>query len=105
VLLRAAEPLEGIAEMERARGTDRIRDLCRGPARLAQAVAVDRSFDGIDLVDGDQMWFERGTPVDRARIRTGPRIGIRVGVDRPWRSFVDEPWVSASRSTPAASRP
>ena len=104
VLLRAAEPIEGLEAMARARGTDRVRDLCRGPARLAQAFGVDRSFDGIDLVRGGEMWIERGPPIDAAAVRTGPRVGIRVGVDRPWRFWLDGPWVSASRSPASARR-
>jgi DNA-3-methyladenine glycosylase len=80
-----------------------VRDLCRGPARLAQAFGVDRSFDGIDLVAGDDLWVERGGATDASAIRSGPRVGIRAGIDLPWRFWLDEPWVSASRS-PAASR-
>jgi DNA-3-methyladenine glycosylase len=104
VLLRAAEPIEGLEAMRRDRGTDRIRDLCRGPARLAQAFGIDRSFDGVDLVRGSDVWIERGPPIDPGDVRTGPRIGIRVGVDRPWRFWLDEPWVSASRSPASARR-
>jgi DNA-3-methyladenine glycosylase len=104
VLLRAAEPLAGIEAMGRARGTDRVRDLCRGPARLAQAFGVDRSFDGVDLVRGNDVWIERGPRIDPVDVRTGPRVGIRVGVDRPWRFWLDERWVSASRSPACARR-
>jgi DNA-3-methyladenine glycosylase len=103
VLLRAAEPVDGVVAMVRARGTDRVRDLCRGPARLAQAFGVDRSLDGTDLVAGGEMWVERGDATDAAHVRSGPRVGIRAGLDRPWRFWLDEPWVSATRS-PAASR-
>ena len=46
VLLRAAEPLEGIAQMERNRGTDRVQDLARGPGRLAEAFGVDGDWMG-----------------------------------------------------------
>jgi len=104
VLLRAAEPLEGLAVMGRARGTDRLRDLCRGPARLAQAFAVDRSLDGADLVAGDQLWIERGRSVDPMDVRSGPRVGIRVATERPWRFWVDEPWVSSRRWGPVSAR-
>jgi DNA-3-methyladenine glycosylase len=105
VLLRAAEPIDGVAAMVRARGTDRVRDLCRGPARLAQAFGVDRSFDGLDLAGGGPMWVERGNPAHAADVRIGPRVGIRAGAERPWRFWIDEPWVSATRSAPAPSRP
>jgi len=88
-----------------ARGTDRVRDLCRGPARLAQAFGVDRSFDGVDLVRGNEVWIERGLATDETDVRSGPRVGIRVGTDRPWRFWLDEQWVSATRSAPAPARP
>jgi DNA-3-methyladenine glycosylase len=104
VLLRAAQPIDGLEVMRRARGTDRIRDLCRGPARLAQALGVDRALDGSDLVAGDDVWIERGSGPGGLEVRSGTRIGIRTGVDTPWRFWLDEPWVSASRRVPASSR-
>ncbi len=60
VLLRAAEPIEGLDEMERRRGRPRRRDLCSGPAKLCQAFGVDRSFDGADLVGGNDIWIAGG---------------------------------------------
>jgi len=96
VLLRAAEPLGGVGAMGRARGTDRIRDLCRGPARLAQALSVDRSMDGADLIRGGPMWVERDTGAGEGTVRSGVRIGIRVGLDRPWRFWIEGPWASAT---------
>ena len=103
VLLRAGEPLEGIDEMRTLRGGGRARDLCRGPARLAQAMALDRSLDGADLVRGRAVWIEPGEALDRARVTTGPRIGVRRGMDRAWRFFeTGSPWVSPrARATTA----
>ena len=49
VLVRAAEPLEGIELMQRYRGTTRFADLARGPGRLAQALAIDMTKNGVDL--------------------------------------------------------
>jgi DNA-3-methyladenine glycosylase len=49
VLIRAIEPIFGIMIMERKRGTERVRDLARGPGRLCQALGIDRRLDGIDL--------------------------------------------------------
>src|SRR5712691_12608784 len=57
VLLRATEPIEGVDAMARHRGRDSIRDLCSGPGKLAQALAVDRRHDGADLVGGDTIWI------------------------------------------------
>jgi DNA-3-methyladenine glycosylase len=75
VLLRALEPLEGIAEMGRRRGTTRLRDLARGPGRLAQAMDVDLRFDGVDLCADRRLWL--GEPVRPAgRIGESVRIGL-----------------------------
>ena len=49
VLIRALEPVEGIAIMRRNRGVERLRDLARGPGRLAAALRIDRELDGLDL--------------------------------------------------------
>ena len=49
VLIRALEPREGIALMRQNRGTETLRDLARGPGRLAAALCIDRSLDGVDL--------------------------------------------------------
>ncbi len=49
VLIRALEPLEGVEQMQHNRGTKVFLDLTRGPGRLAQALQIDRSLDGIDL--------------------------------------------------------
>jgi DNA-3-methyladenine glycosylase len=103
VLLRAAEPLKGIAEMRACRGRTSPRELCSGPARLCQAFGVDRSFDGSDLVRGGDMWIAEGAPVASSAIAVGPRVGIRVGRELPWRfSVKDDPFVSKGRPSPAA---
>lgn len=89
VLLRAAEPLEGIEEMRRRRGTGNARLLCSGPARLCEALGVDRTLDGIDLVAGEAMWIERGMRLRSPEITVGPRVGVRHATDRPWRFRAD----------------
>lgn len=102
VLLRAAEPMEGLGEMRSRRGRERIRELCSGPARLCQALGVDRSLDGTDLVRGGDLWIEEGSPVTRDAIATGSRIGIRVGVEHDWRYLIrDDPFVSRVRPAQA----
>jgi DNA-3-methyladenine glycosylase len=105
VLLRAAEPLEGVATMRRRRGTTDLRLLCSGPARFTQALGIDRRFDGVDLVEGSTLWIERGAPVPSARVEIGPRVGIRSGVEQPWRfSVAGDAFVSRGRPL-AAPRP
>jgi DNA-3-methyladenine glycosylase len=100
VLLRAAEPIDGVDVMRAMRGREPVRELCAGPAKLCQAFGVDRSFDGADLVRGHDLWIADGTPVPRARIVAGPRVGIRVGTEYPWRfSVAGDPFVSRVRPT------
>lgn len=84
VLLRAGEPLLGIDEMRRRRGGRGVVDLCRGPARLCQALGVDRTLDGTDLVRGGAVWIGAGSSSASPMVTT-PRIGIRRDADRPWR--------------------
>jgi len=57
VLIRALEPLEGVEHMQRRRDVLRIRDLARGPGRLAQALEIDRSLDGLDLCAPGPLWL------------------------------------------------
>ncbi len=98
VLLRAAEPLEGLEAMAGARGVDRPLQLCRGPGRLAQAFGLDLVADGADLLDGGDLRLESGTPVPTSRIEVSERVGISVGVQARWRFLESEsPWVSSPR--------
>ncbi|WP_232823396.1 DNA-3-methyladenine glycosylase [Dyella sp. C9] len=87
VLIRALEPLRGVALMRASR--PRIasdRDLCRGPARLTQAMGISGEQDGVDLVlarDGFAIADDGTEPPGHPLV--GPRIGLRVGKDFPWR--------------------
>ena len=98
VLLRALEPREGIEIMQRFRKTTRIRDLTRGPGRLAQAMHVDKRYDGVDLCAGEALWL--GTAARRmGPICSSTRIGLTREVDRKRRFFESgNPYVSGPRS-------
>jgi DNA-3-methyladenine glycosylase len=97
VLLRALAPLTGLAAMRAARPACRNdRDLCRGPARLCQALGIDRTQDGVDLVTGVGGFriVDDGTPPPAAPVAT-PRVGITRAVAEPWRWYVaGDPHVS-----------
>ena len=83
ILIRALEPLEGIAEMERMRGTDRLYDLTRGPGRLAQAMHIDRSVNGIDLCAPGPVWLgEITSPRDPSAEKLELDRRVRMGVSR-----------------------
>ncbi len=112
VLLRALEPIDGIELMRSNRGSGSARGpipdrmLCRGPGNLCRAMAIDRSLDGIDLGGGAgsavSVEISRRSPIERASIARGPRIGLGdVGSwkDRPLRFWVrGSPFVSGRTS-------
>jgi DNA-3-methyladenine glycosylase len=106
VLIRALDPLEGIDVMRRRRaramkGRRALpnarslpqHEICRGPGNLTMAMGITLRENTLDLL-GDRLYIEdRGIEVDR--IAWGPRIGIRVGTETPWRAWItDHPAVS-----------
>jgi DNA-3-methyladenine glycosylase len=102
VLVRALEPIEGLTLMARRRGVEGARDLCRGPGRLCGALAIDRTFDGIDLFSNPVLWLARDDWVP-ARVRRSPRIGITRAADHRLRFYLaGSPYVSGpARLSPA----
>ena len=88
MLLRAGEPLEGLAGCRARRGRDAVRDLCSGPGRFSQALGLDRADDGLDLVAGASAWIGPGARSEE--IRTGPRVGIHE-TERSWRYWRGQP--------------
>jgi len=101
VLVRALEPVEGLALMRRRRGGETLRGLTSGPGKLCVALGIDRRFDRADLL-GDRIWIEARPPVPARAIAAGPRVGIEYAetwVDRPWRFWLrDSPFVSGPRA-------
>jgi DNA-3-methyladenine glycosylase len=87
VLLRALEPLEGIAFLARRRKQplSHVRELLSGPAKLCQAMDIARPQNGVDLC-GDEIWIEdRGIVLRPRDIASTPRIGITQGKEHLWR--------------------
>lgn len=98
VLIRALEPVDGIGIMQRNRGTDRLRDLARGPGRLAAALRIDRALDGIDLCRRGPLWLARGD-AKAGNIGRSVRIGISREAKRLLRFYLrDSPFVSGPKS-------
>lgn len=98
VLLRALEPIEGIETMKRFRKTTRIRDIARGPGRLAKAMYIDIRYDGVDLCAAGPLWL--GTAVrPMGTIGSSRRIGLTREVN-PKRRFFEygSVYVSGPRS-------
>lgn len=77
VLIRALEPIAGVEEMRRRRPADeRTVQLCAGPAKLCQALAITKAQDGVDLVaSGDLLLIDDGTPPP-----SRPKLSVRVGL-------------------------
>jgi DNA-3-methyladenine glycosylase len=82
VLIRALEPLAGIAAMRRRRGLPDVRALCSGPGKVCEALGVTHRHNGLPL---DRPPFELRARVQAPGIAIGPRIGITKAVDHPWR--------------------
>lgn len=98
VLIRALEPHDGIEIMRRNRGVERLRDLARGPGRLAAALRIDRSLDGLDLCRQGPLWLA-SDDLEPGEIGQGIRIGITKDADRLLRFYVrGSPFVSGPRS-------
>jgi DNA-3-methyladenine glycosylase len=101
ILIRAIEPLEGLELMHQRRRTDIVRDLARGPARLCEALAIDRTYNGWDLTNGRELWIA-DNPDPRAcspRIARSGRIGISSAQRRLLRFFdADSRFVSGART-------
>jgi DNA-3-methyladenine glycosylase len=96
VLIRAIEPRVGIDLMRSRRGRPQDPDarLCSGPARLCQAVGVDRSLDGHDLLAGQRLWLaahDAQPSPEGLQVEAGPRIGVDYSGEwaaRPWRFWL-----------------
>jgi DNA-3-methyladenine glycosylase len=91
VLIRALQPLDGIELMQKRRAPDgREIDehaLCRGPGNLTKALGITIKHNRLDLATSKLTIDDRGISV--GQIATGPRIGIRVAIERPWRYWVE----------------
>jgi DNA-3-methyladenine glycosylase len=82
VLIRALEPVAGLAAMRRRRGTVGDRLLCSGPGRLCQALGITHKHNGLPL---DKPPFEVFARTEAVEVVAGPRIGITKAADKPWR--------------------
>ena len=98
VLIRGLDPVAGVDLMEKNRGLTKLRDLTRGPGRLAQALAIDLSLQGLDMCRKGPLWLAKDGQ------RTGPigaskRIGISKNAEPLLRFFVKgNPFVSGPKA-------
>lgn len=87
VLIRALEPLEGLDVMAQNRHGAALQQLTSGPAKLCQALQIDKTFNGHDL-RVSPLILQIEPPVGDKEIVQATRIGISQEVDRPWRFYI-----------------
>ncbi len=87
VLIRAAEPLAGLARMRRRRGVERAEDLASGPGKLGQAFGLTLEMSGMDMTRGD-FHVEPGARAPEESIAVSRRVGIVKAVEQPWRFYL-----------------
>jgi DNA-3-methyladenine glycosylase len=85
VLVRALEPVAGIAEMRSRRGLERLESLCSGPGKLTQALGIELEHNGLDLLEGPLSISPAPVAWRRVPIAADTRIGITKAVELPWR--------------------
>jgi len=100
VLVRALQPVDGVDQMTELRGERPLTQLTNGPAKLTQALAIDKSHNGANLCQpGGVIWIEDAPAVPQSQIAAGPRIGLGKTPEPwfsiPWRYWLaDNPFVS-----------
>jgi DNA-3-methyladenine glycosylase len=104
VLIRALEPVAGVAVMRRRRAGAPDRLLCAGPARLCAALGVTGALNGVSLTRGP-LRIVRDPARHRVAVAVSTRIGVARAADWPLRFLVvDSPWVSRAPGMPASRR-
>ena len=95
VLIRALAPIDGLEAMRRRRAVAvGDHELCRGPGNLTRAMRITLTENAVDLL-GPRLYLE-DCGLELGAVEWGPRIGLNVGTEHPWRA-----WVAAH---PAVSR-
>jgi DNA-3-methyladenine glycosylase len=102
VLMRAGEVIDGTELAQARRGQVRDRDVARGPGRLTQALGLHAEHKGCDLFGDGPVTLTPATE-EAELIMVGPRVGVSVEADRPWRFWIgDSPFVSDYKRSPRA---
>ncbi|HEX6360335.1 DNA-3-methyladenine glycosylase [Actinophytocola sp.] len=100
VLLRAGEVIGGLEEARSRRPASRSNtELAKGPARLTSVLGLEREHNGVDLTDpASPVRLLAGEPAPTESVVAGPRVGVAVAMDVPWRFWLDgSPAVSVYR--------
>ena len=103
VLIRALAPVDGIELMRTRRGVDRLEQLCSGPGKLTQALAISLHDNGCDLASGPVVISARPPAWRAVEIAVSTRIGITKAPELPWRfcaagsAFASRPCLPSGR--------
>lgn len=108
VLIRALEPIDGLATMRARRGLNQVDDLCSGPGKLTQALGIELTLNGSDLLAGPIRIGPRPAAWREVAVVRSARIGITRATDRPWRFCATgnrcvsrpRPWSARRRAGP-----
>src|SRR5205807_1007908 len=109
VLIRALEPLEGIELMRERRGVEPLENLCSGPGKLTQAMGIELSHNGVDLMSGPVVISGRPRGWEEVPISIDRRVGITKAVELPWRfcatgsRFLSRPVRAGRSAVPAGA--
>jgi len=88
VLIRALEPLSGIETMRKNRGNKNVFNLTNGPAKLTEAMNITKKQNGLDLTRSKELFICEPEVKANFEVVSTKRIGIKVGVDKPWRFYI-----------------
>ena len=88
VLIRALQSVSGIEMMQKNRGVKRLRDLTNGPGKLTQAMSITKEQNGLDLARSRELFIVKPRVKDDFEVVSARRVGIRVGVEKPWRFYI-----------------
>jgi DNA-3-methyladenine glycosylase len=88
VLIRALEPVKGIETMKKNRRTSDVLNLTNGPAKLTEAMNITGKQNGLDLTKSKELFICKLEEKERFEVVSTKRIGIKVGVDKPWRLYI-----------------
>jgi len=88
VLIRALQSVSGIEMMQKNRGVKRLRNLTNGPGKLTQAMSITKEQNGLDLARSRELFIVKPRVKDDFEVVSARRVGIRVGVEKPWRFYI-----------------
>ena len=87
VLIRALEPIKGIEIMKKNRGNSNVFNLTNGPGKLTKAMNITGKQNGLDLTKSKELFICKPEETEKFEVVSANRIGIKVGVDKPWRLY------------------